>query len=227
VIRPAIAALLVASIGACVHAPPPYAPMRAITYSSDAGYDTVVVLLPGLRDRANEYERRGLVRMFMDRRLPADLVAADAHVGYYERGTAVHRLHEDVIGPLLRRYRHIVLIGVSMGAYGAVRYTMAHPRGIDALVLFSPFLGAGPFMRGLAEAGDEDFAQTWAWLEGDARPRVLLGYGAEDAFFVTDRRLAAHLPLQDVFTTSGGHFWRTWRKIFAQMLDRRLIVPPH
>ena len=205
---------------ACAHHPAATVPMRSIYYPAAKPSDTVVVMLPGLKDRALVFERARFVEAFQRHDFPADLIAVDAHVGYYTNGTVLRRLHEDVMAMASQRYAHVVLVGVSMGAYGAIRYAMAYPQGIDEIVLFSPFLG--PFMRWIAEPGDEDFQQTWAWLRSSARPRIVLAYGHEDAFLASDRKLRALLPPTDVATATGAHVWGTWHRLLEQLLQRGL-----
>lgn len=167
------------------------------------------------------------------------MLAADAHAGYYVRGSLIRQLHAEVIAPARKQgYRHLVLVGVSVGGYGAIRYAMAHPGEVETLVLLSPFLGAGPFMRELTEAGDEDFAQTWDWLRRYPReasaeqraaagyPSLILGYGEEDLFLLrAENQLRALLPQEDVVTTSGAHVWGTWRTLFKKILDKGLLGP--
>jgi pimeloyl-ACP methyl ester carboxylesterase len=192
--------------------------MRCISYPAGPRSDTLVVLLPGLKDHARVFADQGFIKALERSGAKADLVAVDAHRGYYTTGSVLRRLHEDVLAQRLAQYKRVVLVGVSMGAYGAIRYTIAHPEKIDTLMLFSPFLGAGPFMRSLAEPGDEDFADTWDWLKNRPHPRVVLGYGHEDAFLLTDRRLAELLPAENVVKVNGGHFWHTWRTALEMML---------
>jgi pimeloyl-ACP methyl ester carboxylesterase len=207
--------------------------MRALARpaSATARAETLLVFLPGRKDRARVFEAEGTFAEVQKRGLDADLLAADAHLGYYLRGTLVERLDRDVIEPARRRgYRRIVLVGVSMGGYGAIRYAMAHPGRVSTIVLLAPFLGAGPFMRDLAEAGDVDFEQTWRWLRGypaDAAarealgyPRIVLGHGKQDLFLKTDDELAKLLPDEDVVTAFGAHEWLTWNKLLGEMLDR-------
>ncbi len=189
---------------------------------------TLIVFLPGLKDRARVFEKEGFVELVRQHHLAADIVEADAHVGYYVKGNVVRRLERDVIEPAeRRRYQRIILVGVSMGGYGAVRYVMAHPNQIAEIVLLSPFLGAGPFERELAQPNDPDFKETWDWINhfpvGKPHPRIVLGYGHLDAFVKTDRDLAERLPPADVINLFGAHIWPTWHKLFEQMLERQLL----
>src|SRR5690625_6784033 len=61
--------------------------------------------------------------------LDIDMLAADAHFGYYRERTFVQRLHEDIILPARQQgYQHIWLLGLSMGGFGAVLYCNEHPQ---------------------------------------------------------------------------------------------------
>jgi pimeloyl-ACP methyl ester carboxylesterase len=198
--------------------------------------DTLLIFLPGRRDRAEVFAQEGFLDAPRRHGWAADVIAADAHLGYYLSGSMVSRLHQDLVAPARKRgYRRIILVGVSMGGYGAVRYAMAHPNQITALVLLSPFLGAGPFQQRMAEAGDEDFKQTWDWLKryaatnrddkraAEVFPRIILGYGHEDLFLLTNLRLRALLPADDVLTTFGAHLWSTFRALFDKLLEKKLL----
>jgi len=219
----------------------PRTPMPQIAYPVPGARRaaTLIVFLPGRRDHASVFARNGLIEVVQRANLGADLIATDAHIGYYRSGSLVRQLHDEIIEPAhARGYRRIILIGVSMGAYGAVRYAMAHPGKVDVLVLLSPFLGAGPVGREIAEAGDEDFEQTRRWLlsypksKSDAErsaaqyPRILFGRGEEDLFPITHAELRAALPPHDVFTTPGAHVWPTWRALLEKMLQRKVLTAP-
>jgi pimeloyl-ACP methyl ester carboxylesterase len=208
----------------CSHYPWPRTPMGAIQRSAGGARQTLIVLLPGVKDRSRVFEDEGFIDAFRRHHTDADVIAADAHAGYYAWGTFERRLRRDVILPARKRYRNIILVGVSLGGYGAVRYAMTHPNEICELVLLSPFLGAGPFLRKLAEAGDEDFRSTWDWLKGHDHPRIILGYGHEDVFLKTDAELGALLPASDVVTTTGVHVWSTWRALLEQILANDLLA---
>ncbi len=232
----------VGCLGGCIKDLEPRTPMPVIRYSLAAGAhphhsSTLIILLPGRRDRAPIFAREGFIDIMRRHGVSADLLAADAHIGYYRRGTLVRQLHEEVLEPALRHgYKHIILLGVSMGAYGAVRYAMVHPGKAETLVLLSPFLGAGPVNRDIAEAGDEDFEQTLHWLKQYPKdrtnaeraaagyPRIILGYGDEDLFPRINAELHALLPPVDVFTTPGAHLWGTWRALLEQIAGQGLLA---
>lgn len=221
----------------CAGYPKAKEPMPIVTHlAGERRADTLIVFLPGRKDHAGIFEREGFVDAVRKRKLRADLVETDAHIGYYVRGSLLRRLRLDVMEPARKRgYRRIILVGVSLGGYGAVRYAMRYPGEISQLVLLAPFLGTGAFMNELADAGDEDYAQTWDWLRHypvDASaekrsaagyPRIVLGYGREDLLLITDRALRELLPADDVITLAGVHIWHSWRLLFEEILEKGLL----
>lgn len=235
----AVPLLLSLVLFGCTHIPPARAPMGSVR-SPLAGEraESVVIFLPGRKDRARVFLDKGIFDIVRDKKLPADLIGADAHAGYYIRGTLQRRLDLDVIEPARAHgYAHLVIVGVSLGGYGALRYAMRHPGRVETLALLSPFLGAGDAMLDLAEADDPDFARTWEWLRrypGDPRaraaagyPRIVLGYGEEDLLRHSDGELKKLLPPEDVVTVPiGAHEWATWRTLLGLMLDKHLLSPP-
>ena len=231
-----LAAVMV--IAGCASNPGTRTPMPVLRYPAEAGPrkpETLVILLPGRKDRAEVFARERLVEALRQKAPAAAVIATDAHSGYYTRGSLVRQLHTEIIEPARKQgFRRIILVGVSLGGYGAIRYAMTH-REVTDVVLLSPFLGAGPFMRELAEAGDEDFGQTWEWLRRYPKdkspaeraaagyPRLLLGYGEEDLFLLSDKQLRELLPADDVVTTGGAHVWGTWHALLIKLLEKGLI----
>lgn len=61
------------------------------------------VYLPGNGDPPAAFERHGLAAMVRDRGIPADIIAVNALLGYYENGTILDRLKQDVIDPQSQR----------------------------------------------------------------------------------------------------------------------------
>src|SRR5579872_451843 len=75
-------------------------PMRAIDYPlAQPPARCLVVLLPGMGDDAEAFSHHGLVDDLERQRLSIDVVAANATIGYYTRGTFAERLASDVIEP--------------------------------------------------------------------------------------------------------------------------------
>ncbi|MEP7099757.1 MAG: alpha/beta hydrolase [Burkholderiales bacterium] len=199
--------------------------------------DTLLVMLPGSYSRPEEFVQEGFVRAARERGIAADLVLVDAHVGYYADRSIVDRLRADVIAPALAQgYTRIWLVGISIGAFGALIYGEAQPQGIAGIVALGPYLGKRALIEEINAQGglkswrapvgplepDDIGNIVWRWLQTDAasRPDLFLGYGRDDRFVVSDRLLAAALPADRVFTAAGGHDWAPWLALWNEVLDK-------
>lgn len=205
--------------------------------------DTLLVLLPGAYSHPDEFVREGFVRAVQSRRLAVDVMRVDAHLGYYQNGSIVDRLRADVIAPARAAgYRHIWIVGISVGGFGGMVYAEAQPGEIDGLVVLAPYPGDRLLSADIANAGGlarwqgplgaapgDDRAQRetrlWKWLKGYAaspgpadRPPLYLGYGVDDRFAFSHRLLAAVLPADRVVTTPGGHDWPEWMRLWNALL---------
>jgi pimeloyl-ACP methyl ester carboxylesterase len=196
----------------------------------------LVVFLPGRRDSAVQYERAQFIDAVRQSGVAVDMVAVEAHYGYYASRTVVVRLREDVIAPAIAQgYEQIWLVGVSMGGLGALLYIREYPRDIAGVVALAPFLGDDDMVQEITKAGGlwqwhiptvspGDFPhELWQWLKvylqrpGEA-PRLYLGYGQQDRFAPANDLLAMYLPKTQVLKTPGGHEWSTWRALWKTFL---------
>lgn len=203
----------------------------------EAPVKTLLVMLPGSYSLPEEFRSEGFVDIARAHHLAADLRLVDAHVRYYQNRSVVDRLAEDVMRPARAQgYRRIWLVGISIGAVGAMLYADAHPEDVDGVVLIAPYLGtqltADEIKRagGLARwpspevtPGDIDTI-LWHWLQGQTSPTsgvkklpLFLGYGEEDRFRYNDEVLRAALPPGRVFTAPGGHDWPAWRSLWERI----------
>ena len=205
---------------------------------------TLLVMLPGSYSLPEEFQSEGFVKIARAQHLAADLRLVDAHVRYYQNRSVIDRLAEDVIRPARAQgYRQIWLVGISIGAVGAMLYADAHPDDVDGVVLIAPYLGtqltadeikrAGGLARWPSPEVKPDDIDTilWHWLqaqtstESTARKLPLfLGYGDDDRFRYNDEVLRAALPASRVFTAPGGHDWPAWRTVWER-IARVLPVP--
>lgn len=145
---------------------------------------TLVVLLPGIFDAPKDFVREQFIDAIRERKLSVDVVAPDAHLGYYQMRNIVERLHEDIILPARRvGYRQIWLAGVSLGGYGSLLYAQYHAEAIDGIFLIAPYLGSDQLLKEIAKAGGpadwkvggidehEPDRELWGWLQKRVAPR--------------------------------------------------------
>lgn len=206
--------------------------------------DTLIVLLPGAYDTAEDFQRHGFAQAVQRHGVAADLVMADAHIGYYNDDLIVERLQRDIVEPARRKgYRRIWLAGISLGGYGSLLYAKRHGTEISGMFLMAPFLGNRSLIAEVQRAGglaawqpgqvspaDYD-RRLWAWLKGYApapgageeRPPLVIGYGLSDRFAGSNALLAASLPDGHAFTTEGGHDWAPWRRLWDDFLGRKFL----
>lgn len=219
-------------------------PMETRLDSADAACvakaDTLLVLLPGRYSSIDEFVSEGMVSAVRERRIAADVMLVDAHMGYYSNGAILDRLEADVFGPARAAgYRSVWLVGISLGGLGAVLHEEAMPGSIAGMVLLAPYLGEHEALKGIEASGglrawkapagplprDPMAPRIWRWLQAAASapepalPAIYLGYGTEDRFLYSHKLLAAALPADRVFTTPGGHDWPQWRQLWQQTLS--------
>ena len=196
-----------ALLGGCAFVRPSTVPMETQRVSSicAAKADTLIVFLPGRGSLPSEFQREGFLQELASRRIAADALLADAHLGYYNDRTIVHRLEADVFDPARAAgYKAIWLVGISLGGFGALIHEDLRPGGVAGIVALAPYLGEG----------ERDPAAEVR----PGRPALYLGYGTSDRFAAAHRQLAQVLPGERVFTTHGGHDWPPWRRLWEQML---------
>lgn len=240
-LRLLLVVLLLAGLSGCAFWPRPVkVPMQMLQLAAHcaAPVDTLFVFLPGAYSRPEEFVREGIVQTLRDRQVAADVWIADAHIGYYEQRSIIERIQADVIVPARAHgYRHVWLVGVSIGGFGALVHSLSHPGEADGIVAIAPYLGqralldeirsAGGLRSWKAPAGDLPLEQMdttlWRWLQGyfdarAARPPLYLGAGLDDRFADAHALLAAALPNQRVFSSAGGHDWAPWRDVWRRIV---------
>jgi pimeloyl-ACP methyl ester carboxylesterase len=235
-----IAALLVLALFGCG---PPAAtiPLPSLRYPSGHGQPTTaVLLLPGRYSRARDFAAHGFVEAVRERGLNVELLAVDAHLGYYlQEGyrSLPARLHEDVVLPAMARgCRQVWLVGTSLGALGSVAYAKRYPAAVAGMVLLGAYLGEEPILGEIGRAGGLSAwiaagsvgypyeVRTWQWLKRYPElrpplPELYLGYGERDPYLGASRLLAPALPPDRVLTApDGGHDWDTWLGLWQRFL---------
>lgn len=230
--------LLLLLIEACT--PSPQIPVKTLWFANQTsvGSYCLFVFLPGRWDSHTDFLTEGFIGSVRERRLPVDMLAADLHIGYYRTGSAVERLRDDIVGPSRKKgYRDIWLIGVSLGALGALSFEARYPHMISGIVLLGPFLGGRDLVLEIERAGgvlawkpgevavDDYQRRLWEWVQRYAQsnpkePPIYLAFGSNDRLSASQRLLATVLPPGRVATTNGGHDWETWRPLWHSILDR-------
>jgi hypothetical protein len=219
---------------------PTNAPLKSLFYPRplDDGSRGLIVFLQGRGGSNTDFAAHGFVAAINRRRLPFDMMAPDAHMGYYMGETLVPRLKDDLIEPAkMSGYRPVWLVGVSMGGLGALMYLREHPEDVAGVCLISPFLGYPGIISEISAAGSltawdpgpfdprKDWERMlWAWLKetvaaGKIRTPIYLGYGDKDSFTRAHQLLAQVLPADHVQRVSGGHDPETMITVWDLFLD--------
>jgi pimeloyl-ACP methyl ester carboxylesterase len=200
----------------------------------------LLVLLPGIADRAWTFREQGFIEALRERGVSVDVVAADETLGYYLRGVDASRLEHDVVRPALgRRYEQVWMAGVSLGGFGTLHYASTFPTRLDGVLLLSPHLGEETVLQGIRDAGGlgawtppehgNYTEQAWTWLRDvtharrDA-PELYLGYAEFDPIVADASLLARELPADHVWHVDGGHSWSSWKRLWREFLDRSDFV---
>jgi pimeloyl-ACP methyl ester carboxylesterase len=178
----AIGALFLSTVlGACI--PAAGIPIETVSYPNRAGADstTLLVFLPGRGDAMKSFTSHGIVDAVRRQGLNADLIAADVHLGYYREGTVLTRIKHDIVDPARTKgYKHIWLVGTSLGGYGSLLYASRYPDDVEGVVLLGPFLGKQEVIDDIRRAGgirkwhpheirknteDEWDKHLWLWIK--------------------------------------------------------------
>ena len=225
---------------ACMNMKNATVPMAGLTqpYQNESVARNLVVFLPGVFDSPQDFISNHFVHELHRRKMPFDAVAADAHLDCFQTGTVVQRLEQDIIEPALAREpQQIWLVGISLGALGAMLYA-AHDSRITGVVALAPYLGTKQALAEVANAGgwttwrpEQSTAMlNWElglhqWLKSyltapQGMAKLLLGYGEQDRFAPEQRQLAGQLPSENVLTIPGGHDWPTWQNLWRRLIER-------
>lgn len=223
------------ALAGCVPMRPETVPLRTVSYPGTGSPRTLVVLLPGQRDDPEDFGRRRFPEIAARAGAKVDMIAVDAHMAYYYDHSIVDRLRADVIAPARKKYDHVWLVGISIGGTGALLYVSQHPEDVDGLILLAPYLGDEEVLAEVRAAGGprswkspetlapDDFQrQMWAWIARYAagspdHPPVYVGCGQSDSFADSNGMLGEVLPPGRMFTTPGGHKWKTWQTLWERI----------
>lgn len=192
----------------------------------------LLVMVPGAYFRPGDFADHGFLAALRQHATPVDAVVAELPDDRYLDGGVAPWLHAEIVTPALASgYRRLWLLGISLGAMGALLYAQAHPAAIEGIILLAPFLGTRGLIAEVRAAGG---LASWepgpfppmdierrllAGLKAGLPPRLHLGYGASDRYATSSQLLAAHLPAGRVVVAEGGHDWPTWERLWRDILD--------
>jgi pimeloyl-ACP methyl ester carboxylesterase len=237
--NPFAPALVLSSLLLCACGPlrPQVVPIPTIDLTPERAGRCLVVLLPGRFARPEEFRHAGFAEAVAARGLPIDLVAVDAHLGYYRSRSVVDRLRTDIITPARAAgYEQVWIAGTSLGGLGGLIYLKEHPEDLAGVLSIAPFLGDDALIGEIEQAGgaagwtappeidDERVGVTvWRWLAA-GRPGaesipLYLGWGNLDDFDRSNRLLAQMLPPGRTYVVDGGHDFEAWDFVWAEFLD--------
>lgn len=213
-------------------------------YPGSGDGTALLVLLPTVAGKGSLYRQQGLIDLWRKHGAAVDIMTINVLPTLYLNKRIVTTLKRHVIEPAKADgYRHIYLLGTSLGGHAVLLYAMAHPDDIDGMFLFAPYI-SDPFVtHRITSAGGLDswnVCPPYAWhyscdlwesiraylADPERRTSVFLGYGTDDRFVESCRILADALPPANVFTTPGGHSWHTWRTLWEALLTRLATVMP-
>ena len=206
--------------------------------SRGTGPRRLLVMLPGAGIDAMDFADQGMVAAVQDRGLKVDVMTVQPTLDLYLDGSIAEALHRETGDRVAAEgYAGVWLLGVSLGAMGALLHASHDAADLEGLVLLAPFLGTQGTIAaigakgGFATESAEDAATSatesvvLAWLGDFLRrrpnsPALYLGYGEADRFAAGHRLLAASLPADRVVTLAGAHDWGTWLALWQSILDK-------
>lgn len=212
--------------------------MRSLAHFAQPGRqaETLTILLPGALHGPEDFMREGFVDAVRNRGIDMDLLLAELQFDHVAGEQALPQLHASLIEPSLAAgYRHIWLVGISIGGYVAMGYADQYPGCVEGLFLMAPYPGNRMTTNEIAAAGgilswqpgdlaeDDTERRNWRWLQSHEKSsiEVHLGYGTEDRFAPGHEMMAEALPTWHVDHIPGGHDWPAWRDLWHRFLDRR------
>ena len=221
----------------CVSTRPLESPIPITSYEArDGRSDELIIFLPGRRDHMDAFERSDFIDILQQSNRAADSIVIDAHMGYYQDGSLPERVYREILVPFYQRgYRHFIMVGISLGGYGALWINSNYGDWISGLVLIAPYLGQPSLIEQIeAKGGVHSWRlqldhppgieeKAWIWIDDMVKPSceenkpLILAVGLEDDFRRATELLAEFHTGSGLFTDNGGHNWKTWRSLWSDI----------
>ncbi len=214
-------------------------PLNTLEYKDTKSHENLFVFLRGLGGSHRSFEAEGMVEEVRKRSIPFDMVAPNAHFGYYSQRTLVQRLEADVMRPARQKgYKNIWLVGISMGGLGSMLFIREKPEYVQGAFLISPFLGYDDMVKeienqkgvhswepGEFNPNDDWERMLWHWIKtkvaGSVELPVFLGFGRSDRYRRGQKLLSTVLADDRFQIIEGGHDYATFKKLWVDFLDNR------
>lgn len=198
---------------------------------------TLVIFLPGRGDDLTAFEKAGFIDALKASGTSADAVAVDSHLGYFMAGQLAERMRADIIEHYQERgYSRFILVGTSLGGYGALWLENEYPDSIHGMLLIAPYLGPKKVIDSVKQS--DSLAEwknqlgrdpstdeyPWVWLEaltratGQLEDKLLLAYGEKDKFRDGAEIVGRLMSPGHVIRADGTHNWRTWQELWIRTL---------
>jgi pimeloyl-ACP methyl ester carboxylesterase len=187
-------------------------------------------LLIVVHDEWQSFEKNGFIDELAERAIELDVISVGS-----KRPDFAERFHDDLILPKRREgYRKIWVAGISRGGLGAISFARRYANEPDGLILIAPYLGPDPLVDEINAQGGldrwrpkppvDELEAAWQWLQGYGleapRPPIQLLSGEQDRSSVQITTVEEVLPEGSVHRLPGGHDWKTWRRLWADLVER-------
>jgi hypothetical protein len=222
----------------CVATRPVENPIPLTSYDTDnARADVLILFLPGRGDDMDAFERSGFIDILHQSSWAVDSIVIDAHIGYYRDGSLPDRVYREILIPFHQQgYKHFIIVGVSLGGYGALWINHEHGVWISGMVLIAPYLGHESLITQIDAEGSVhswrlqlDHApgldeKVWIWIDDIGGPDseknqpLILACGLKDDYRSATELLAESYPGSHLFKYNGGHNWKTWRSLWSEII---------
>jgi pimeloyl-ACP methyl ester carboxylesterase len=233
---------LITLIAGCAF--PTNRPLAVLEYEGRAQVakpKNLIIFMRGIGGSHESFEKEGLVAELIEKAPGYDVVAPNAHFGYYLGRSLINRLKEDVIEPAkLKGYEKIWLVGISMGGLGSVLYCTEYPEDIAGVYLIAPVLGYDEVQKEIVAAGglsqwkageyemdDEWQKGIWHWIQTKLNsahtPPLYLGFGKSDPYADGQYALADQLDKSRVIAIDGGHDYKTFKSLWTLFLEQNTL----
>jgi pimeloyl-ACP methyl ester carboxylesterase len=186
----------------------------------------LLLMIPGAYFRPGDFEANGIMEALAGH--DVDVTEVPPCPERYLDGDAGIWLHETYVAPAAGRT--IWMLGISLGAMGALMHAAAFPGVVAGIVVLAPFLGTRGLIAEAVAAGGLSHWSPGLIPQGDIERRLLaglgwglprnlhLGCGTKDRYRDASRLLAENMPADRVVWRDGGHDWVCWRRLWAELL---------